>query len=316
MSSDSTITLSRRAVEVFLQLLDRHDQLVLNRDLLRHREVIAELMDFGVMAFETFASEVMVDVMDGQESVEVEIDELEKVARFQCPETGNDRSLPLHEIKLYRLLPRRFCEEIAAQLETEIDPTALDAPLIADEFWFLGNSNLGGANVPVFFARRLTRNLNAVMSALEPRSDTEGGLVLYSGQSPSPHLTLPGRHFAVSLIDALSTETQDAKLVRSYLARIVSGLPSDRSESLFHFDIKSGQLVIRGRQKVFKGVQRDIIGWLWKMRESDQAGFTWAEISKNSHANSRGIDDAFGGKKHRELWIHKFENGHCRLRRD
>jgi hypothetical protein len=314
MSSDSTTTLSRRAAEVFLQLLDRHDQLVLSRDLLRHREAIAELVNFGVMAFETHASEVMVDVMDGQESVEVEIDKLENVARYQCPETGNDRSLPLHEVELYRLQPRRLCEEIAAQLETDIDPKALDTPLIADELWFLGNANLGGATVPVFFARRLNRNLDEVMKALEPRSDTEGGLVLYSGQAPSPHLTFPARHFAVSLADAFSTESTSATLVRPFLNRIVSGLPPDRSDPIFHFDPKSGQLIIRGRKKTFKGVQRDIIAWLWKMRDSDQAGFTWSEISRAANASSRGIDDAFG-KANRENWIERISDGHYRLRR-
>lgn len=60
-----------------------------------------------------------------------------------------------------------------------------------DQFWFLGNANLGGAHLPVFFARSLARNLDAICGALEGRSDTEGGLLLYSGKAPSPHIIFP-----------------------------------------------------------------------------------------------------------------------------
>ncbi len=316
MSSDTGVALTRKAVEFFLQLLNRHDQLVLSRDLIRHRETIAELVSYGLLVFESYASEIMVDVMEGQESVEVEIDEAARVGRFTCPETGRSTSIPLEEIRLYRLFPQRLCEEIAAQLEIEFASQALAAPLIANELWFLGNANLGGANVPVFFARRMGRSIDAVVKALEPRSDTEGGVVLFSGPAPNPCLNLPGRHFAVGLIDTLSTETSDFKLIRPYLARIVSGLPRDRADPLFDFDYKSGLLIIRGREKVFKGIQRDIIRWLWKMRDSDQAGFTWAEISHEADSQSRGIDDAFQGKKKREEWIVKVGAARYRLRRD
>lgn len=313
MSSDSGITISRRSIEIFLGLLERHDQLVVARDLLRHREAVAELLDFGALAFETHASEIMVDVTDGQESVELEIDQDAGVARYLCPETERERTLPLDEVQLFRLQPEKLCAEIVAQLE--IEATA-GTSLLVDAFWFLGNGNFGGANLPVFFARGLARRLDAVIDKLQNRSDTEGGLLLYSGVAPTAHVSFPGRHFAVSLLDALSSETTHAKLVRPYLARIVSGLPPDRADPLFHFDPKSGQLVIRGRKKIFKGIQRDIIGWLWKMRESDQAGFTWAEISSKINTQSRGIDDAFHGKATREQWIEKVDTARYRLRRD
>ena len=133
--------------------------------------------------------------------------------------------------------------------------------------------------------------------------------------APSNHVTFPGRHFAVSLAEALSTETSSATLMRPYLNQVVSGLSPDRSEPLFGFDAKSGELVIRGRKKVFKGIQRDIVAWLWKMRASDEAGFTWAEISEQANASSRGIDDAFHGKAPREEWIERVATGRYRLRR-
>jgi hypothetical protein len=315
MSSKSALILSRHAAGLFLDLLERHDQLVLSRDLLRCRELVKEMVDYGLLAFETHASEIMVDVTDGQESVEVEIDKTAGMARYQCPESGRDRSVPLHEVELYRLLPKRLCEAIAAQLEVgDESQRHLGTPLIPDVFWFIGNADFGGAHLPVFFARSLARNLDATINALQGRSDTDGGLLLYSGMAPGKHLTFPSRHFAVSLADAFSTESTSATLVRPFLNRIVSGLPPDRSDPLFHFDAKSGQLIIRGRKKTFKGVQRDIIAWLWKMRESDQAGFTWSEISRAANASSRGIDDAFG-KANRENWIERVSDGHYRLRR-
>jgi hypothetical protein len=316
MNSESVSTITRRTAEIFLDLLERHDQLVLNRDLLRHQGAVSEMVDFGVLAYETFASEVMIDVTDGQESVEIEIDQAQNVARYLCPETGQDRTLPLDEVQLFRLQPEKLCAEIASQLEIDCALAAYNAPIIADAFWFLGNADFGGANLPVFFARGLARRIDGVIEELQRRSDTEGGLLLYSGKAPNAQITFPGRHFAVGLIDALSTEVTHASLVRPYLVRIVSGLPPNRSDPLFDFDAKSGQLIIRGRKKVFKGIQRDIIAWLWKMRESDQAGFTWGEISKYSHASSRGIDDALGGKSAREQWIDKVDTGRFRLRRD
>ena len=316
MSSESATTLSRRAADLFLDLLERHDQLVLSRDLLRYRELVKEMVDYGLMAFETHASEIMVDVTDGQESVEVEIDKTAGVARYQCPESGRDQSVPVHEVELYRLRPKRLCEAIAAQLGVGVEyADHIETPLLPDVFWFIGNADFGGAHLPVFFARSLVRNLDATINAMQGRSDTNGGLLLYSGIAPSNHITFPGRHFAVSLADAFSTESTSATLIRPYLNRIVSGLPADRSDPLFNFDGKSGELVIRGRKKEFKGIQRDIIAWLWKRRESDQTGFPWVEISKHTNTNSRSIDDAFHGKIYREEWIEKVGPARYRLRR-
>jgi hypothetical protein len=316
MSSESATTLSRRAAGLFLELLERHDQLVLSRDLLRYRELVKEMVDYGLLVFETHASEIMVDVTDGHESVEVVIDKAEGIVRYQCPESGRDLSIPIHEVELYRLRPKRLCEAIAAQLEVGVEYAGhIETPLLPDALWFIGNADFGGAHLPVFFARSLTRNLDATINAMQGRPDTEGGLLLYSGKAPSKQISFPGRHFAVSLADAFSTESTRATLIRPYLNRIVSGLPPDRSAPLFSFEAKSGELFIRGRTKVFKGIQRDIIAWLWKMRESDQAGFTWSEISKNAHANSRGIDDALGSKIERENWIERVSSGHYRLRR-
>ncbi|MBL8450334.1 MAG: hypothetical protein JNM32_10485 [Dechloromonas sp.] len=317
MSSELAQTLSRRAAGLFLDLLERHDQLVLSRDLLRYRELVKEMVEYGLLAFETHASEIMVDVTDGQESVEVEIDKVAGVARYPCPESGRDLSIPLHEVELYRLLPKRLCKTIADQLEVGVEYAGhIETPLLPDVFWFIGNADFGGARLPVFFARSLARNLNAAINAMQGRSDIDGGLLLYSGKAPSNHVTFPGRHYAVSLADAFSTESSNATLVRPFLNRIVSGLPPDRSDPLFSFNAKSGELFIRGRTKVFKGIQRDIIAWLWKMRESDQAGFTWAEISKNANSDSKGIDDAFHGKVTRELWVEKIAAARYRLRRD
>jgi len=317
MSSETATALSRRAAGLFLDLLERHDQLVLSRDLQRYREAVKEMLDYGLLAFETHASEIMVDVTDGQESVEVEIDKAAGVARYQCPESGRDLSIPIHEVELYRLSPKRLCEAIAAQLEVGIEyADHIETPLLPDVFWFIGNADFGGAHLPVFFARSLARNLDTIFNAMQGRSDTDGGLLLYSGKAPSNHLTFPGRHFAVSLADAFSTESTSATLIRPYLNRIVSGLPPDRNDPLFNFDPKSDQLIIRGRKKTFKGVQRDIIAWLWKMRESDQAGFTWSEISRHANTSSRGIDDAFHGKVTRELWVEKIAAARYRLRRD
>ena len=315
MSSESDPPLSRRAAGLFLDLLERHDQLVLSRDLLRNRELVKEMLDYGLLAFETLASEIMVDVTNGQESVEVEIDKAAGVARYQCSESGRYLAIPIHEVELYRIRPKRLCEAIAAQLEVGVEyADHIEMPLLSDVFWFIGNADFGGAYLPVFFARGLSRNLDTIFNAMQGRSDADGGLVLYSGKTPSNHLTFPGRHFAVSLADAFTNESTSAILMRPYLNRIVSGLPPDRSAPLFSFNAKSGQLIIRGRQKTFKGVQRDIIAWLWKMRESDQAGFTWSEISRAANASSRGIDDAFG-KANRENWIERVSDGHYRLRR-
>lgn len=315
MCSEACSTVSRDAAELFLQLLERHDHLVLRRDLLRHGELVTEMVDFGILAFETHASEIMIDVIDGQEAVDVEADRRAGVARYVCPESGRAVSIPLHEVELYRLKPQRLCLAVSEQLEI-VDEFRrhIEAPLMPDQFWFLGNANLGGAHLPVFFARSLARNLDAICGALEGRSDTEGGLLLYSGKAPSPHIIFPGRHFAVALTDVFSTESRSATLIRPYLNQIVSGLSPDRSDPLFSFDDRSGELIIRGRKKVFKGVQRDIIVWLWKMRESDQAGFTWADISSRAGSSSRGIDDAFG-KANREKWIERVSDGRFRLRR-
>ena len=291
--------------------------MVLGRDVLRYRELVEEMVDYGVLAFETYASEIMVDVTDGHESVEVEIDKAAGVARYRCPESGRDLSIPMCEVELYRVRPKRLCEAIADQLEIGDECEGhLDAPLLADVFWFVGNADFGGARLPVFFARSLARNLDAIIDAMQGRSDTDGGLLLYSGMAPSKHITFPGRHFAVSLADAFSTDSTSATLIRPYLNRIVSGLPPDRSDPLFSFNAKLGELFLRGRTKVFKGIQRDIIAWLWKMRESDQAGFAWSEISKNANSDSKGIDDAFHGKATRELWVEKVAAARYRLRRD
>ena len=317
MSSEADRLLSRCAAELFLLLLDRHDQVVLSRDLLRHREVLTEMVEFGAIAFETHASEIVVDVVDGQESVEIEVDKPAGVARYRCPESGRELEVPLYEVELYRLRPSHLCVVIAEQLEIGAEfRHYIEEPLIDEQFWFLGNADFGGAHLPVFFARSLARNIDATISALQDRSDAQGGLLLYSGKAPSAHVEFPGRHFAVNFADALAADATSTKLIRPYLNRIVSGLPPDRSAPLFNFDAKSGELVIRGREKIFKGIQRDIIMWLWKMRESDQAGFTWGEISKNANANSRGIDDAFHGKVARELWVEKVTTARYRLRRD
>ena len=156
MSSESGTTLSRRAAELFLHLLERHDQLVLSRDLLRYRELVEEMVDYGVLAFETHASEIMVNVAEGQESVDVEIDKAAGVACFRCPESGRQLSIPLREIELYRLKPMRLCATIAEQLEIGGEYRRyLETPLLADVFWFIGNADFGGARLPVFFARSL-----------------------------------------------------------------------------------------------------------------------------------------------------------------
>ena len=51
MSSELAQTLSLRAAGLFLDLLERHDQLVLSRDLLRYRELVKEMVEYGLLAF-------------------------------------------------------------------------------------------------------------------------------------------------------------------------------------------------------------------------------------------------------------------------
>lgn len=309
--------LSRRAASLFLQLLERYDHLVLSRVLLRYRELVKEMVDCGVLAFETHASEIMVDVTDGQESVEVEADRVAGVARYRCPESGREISIPLVEVELYRLNPQRLCEALSDQLGI---PTLyrdqLSRPLVADHLWFLGNANFGGANLPVFFARSLARHLAVVIEKLKGGPNVRGGLLLYSGKEPSLAVELPGRHFTVSLNQAFASDQIDAKLNRHFLECIVSGKSAEHSEPIFHFDEGKGELTIRGRKKRFIGKQQSTIAWFWKRRDSDATGFEWNEVQKDTHANSDSLANAMGGVKNRNEWFQQVSHGYYRLRRD
>ena len=186
MSSESALTLSRRAAVLFLDLLGRHDQLVLSRDLIRHRQLVADLLVCGMLVVETYASNIAVDVMDGQESVNVEADLNAGVARYTCPESGREMAIPLCEIQLYRVNLQRLCELMSEQLDIpSMYRDQLGKPLIPNHLWFLGKVNLDGANLPVFFARNLERHLVIILDKLNGRSETEGGVLLYSGSVPN-----------------------------------------------------------------------------------------------------------------------------------
>ena len=319
MSSESATTLSLRAAVLFLALLERHDQLVLSRNLLRYRELVKEMVDYGLLAFETHASEIMVDVTGGQESVELEIDKAAGVARFSCPESGRDLSIPLREVELYRLVPHRLCEEIAAQLAIPSRyQTWLAAPLLTDRLWCLGEAKIGAFHMPVFVARSLRNNLDAVIRSLEERPDLKKGVILYTGRPPDARIGIPSGHVPVSLDNIWITGEERLIINRVLIDRLVTHKLGDAIDSTFSFD-ESGTLTIGDRSRRFKGKQKAIITWFWQHRSSDAAGFSWVDVKADVQSRSDSLANAMGERIDSDFrlddWFELVSRGHHRLLR-
>lgn len=319
MSSESVTPLSLRAAVLFLDLLDRHDQLALNRDLLRYRELVKEMVDYGLLAFETHASEIIVDVTDGQESVGVEIDKAAGVARYPCPESGRDLSIPLHEVELYRLMPHRLCEEIADQLAIPSRYQIwLAAPLLADRLWCLGEAKIGAFHMPVFVARSLRKNLDAVIRSLEERPDLKNGVIFYTGQPPDARIAMPSGHVPVSLDQSWISGEENLIINRVLIDRLVTYKPGDAIDSTFSFDEK-GTLTIGSRSRRFKGKQKAIIAWFWQRRSHDAAGFSWVDIKADVQSRSDSLANAMGERIDSDFrlddWFELVSRGHHRLLR-
>lgn len=319
MSSDSGITISRRSTEIFLGLLERHDQIVLSRDLLRQRDELVEMISLELLLEEAVAPEIMIDVTDGQEAVELELDRSGRFVRYQCPETGRERTLPLHEVMQLRLNPVPILEELSGQLGIpSLYRRQIAKPLVPDRLWFIGHAKFGAMQTPIMIARARGVELEKVFSELESRPDLEHGLILFIGVIPDTRVSMPMGHMAVAIKECL-LETDDRLAInRVYLDRLVTGKPGHVGDSSFNFD-DTGTLTIGNRTKRFKGKQKSIISWFWQRRNHDAAGFAWADIKIDVQSRSDSLANAMGQKAGGDFqlvdWFEQVGHGRYRLLR-
>ena len=172
--------------------------------------------------------------------------------------------------------------------------------------------------MPVFVARSLRNNLDAVIRALMDRPDLKNGVILYTGQPPDARIGIPSGHVPVSLDDIWIIAEESLIINRVLIDRLVTHKPGDAIDSTFSFD-ESGTLTIGDRSRRFKNKQKAIIAWFWQRRNHDAAGFAWVDVKTDVQSRSDSLANAMGERIGSDFqlddWFELVSRGHYRLLR-
>lgn len=276
---------------------------------------VTQLLEHKALVDAGYASHVRVPAFDDEVEVEIEIGTARNCATYRCPETRKRRDIPLEEARLLQISRDWTSKQISDALAIPEHLKRNDV-LMHDTLWKLGACVLDRKVTPIFLARALKTRSDEILHALEQQALEPGAVLLSVYSLPLTQLALPHQMHLVTLNDAFVASEDGYSANLRYLGKLVTGMPvADKQEDThtFKWNNDAGELCLAGRKQTFFKLQAKIINYLWDRRD-DESGSTWCEISSATHAGSRGIDDAMGGKKRREEWIETVSRGRYRLK--
>lgn len=275
---------------------------------------LQELHDAGALHHAGYASHILVPAREDEIEVDIEVDTGNELAWYRCPETRIRRSVPLDEARLLQLAPDWIKDSLCDGLNI---PQHLRRHQVIehDRLWLLGSAIIDRAPTSIYLARSMKTSCDSILQKLGEQTTPPSALVISLNPPPVDSVAFPA-HTHLALLDKLYvTGENSARINIAYLEHLLSGSPDGeaRPDSYLLRHEDSVELCLRGRKGTFSGIQGEIIAFMWENR-AVEGGFSWKEITNKTHAQSRGIDDAMGGKSRRELWVERVSHGKFRIK--
>lgn len=261
------------------------------------------------------ASHIHVPARSEDVEVEIEVDAEHNLAWYKCPETHKRRNVPLDEARLLQISPDWVRQYLMDSLSI---PKHLQRKQVLehDTIWHLGAAVIDRAPANIYLVRALKTRADKILAVLHSQTTPPSALIISFNPPPVSPLALPAQMHLATIANLFVPSENTAVVNIRYLEHLLSGgndVPDAEPASYFRQRDDFAELCLRGRKGTFKKLQAEIIGYLWEHRNVE-SGVSWAEIANAAHSNSRGIDDAMGGKSIREEWIDKISRGRFRLR--
>lgn len=261
-----------------------------------------------------YLSTITVEVFDGEDEVDVEVDEDSGTYSFRRPAGQTARvTRALSEITIYALNIDAWLNEITTIFEIEPSKIAHRRELIAGHLWHLGALRINGSScfVPLYVSRRPKLCSVELEKNLQDIERSSHGIVLMSDYMTST--SLPNQHQGRE-IDALLTDVNNMVTLKGdVLDRMLRGVPDNTSDDRDRYNELTGVLKLRcmATEKTFTGeMQKSVIALFW--RERHQHSLKWSDVRSITKCG-KDPDSVFG-KKVWEQWLERIEGGHGQYR--
>jgi hypothetical protein len=261
-----------------------------------------------------YLSAIPVDVLDGEDEAEVEVDV--DAGTYSFHRLGGQTAKvtrPIAEITVYSFNVDAWLNDITTLFDIEPSKIARQRELIPGHLWHLGDLRVNRSSrfVPLYVSRRPKMCHSEWEQNLRDLERSSHGIVLMTDSKTS--INLPNHH-QVRELDALLTDvTNVVTLKGDVLDRMLRGVPDDAVDDRDRYNEITGALKLRcmAAEKTFKGeTQKSVIALFW--RERHQLSLKWSDVRSSTDCG-KDPDSVFG-KGEWQAWIERVAHGQYRLR--
>jgi hypothetical protein len=255
---------------------------------------------------------IVVPVMDGEEEVEVVVDQDNRTFSYCSPALrGRTITRPLTDVAIFAFNVDIWLDEIAEAFGIEPSHRSRNRNLVEGHLWHVGDVRIGRTHqfAPIYVARRLELCpvdwRKALLDPIRPGQ----GIVLTADVEEDE---LPNDHQVRSLECLLVMEDAESTIDHEILQRLLRGWPSGGSADDEWFTDSTGELKLHGmaEAKIFKNKQKSVIAHFWRQR--NQPSLKWSEVIAATQCG-KDPGSVFGKDVWRD-WLENVEFGLYRIR--
>lgn len=255
---------------------------------------------------------IEVPVMDGEEEVEVVVDQESRTFSYCSPALrGRTITRPLIDLAIFAFNVDIWLDEIAEAFGIEPSHRSRKRNLVEGHLWHVGDVRVGRTHqfAPIYIARRLEYcPVDWRRTLLDPIRPGQG-IVLTADDGEAD---FPNGHQARSLECLLGKEDVDSTIDQEVLQRLLRGVPSGGRADDEWFTQSTGELKLHGmvEAKIFRNKQKSVIAHFWRNR--NQTSLKWSEVISATQCG-KDPGSVFGKDVWRD-WLENVEFGLYRIR--
>jgi hypothetical protein len=300
----------------FLEILEHRPRLDHGSLARRFGGSWAEFIQRGWIYRDGYLTHIDVPFLDGEEDVEVEVDELAGRYYYASPQRRSLRvTRHLSEITLYRIALERWLDDLAEVVGIRPPYRSNPALKLDAHLWHLGDIRISSTNhvSPIFLGRRLDGAPQAHLAAMlsDPIWPGRGMVLVHQ----STGIRLPGDHLLRGLHE-LACVDADTAFDHPALERLLSGNSPVEGKAVEQF-IKGNWVKLPHFDvpRELAPAQLRIIKLMWGKEARPAPEMSWAEVNLAANTGYCSFDDAFASPGVREEFIERVRRGCYRLRR-
>lgn len=260
----------------------------------------------------------MVDYFDNTLEVEIDVDEIKGVYRYQNPQRpGHIVTAPLWEVTLYSANLQKWLDDLSDFIGVAPESRPLSRDLATNHAWCLGEIHVAQGNMPikVILARRQNgQSDHLVKEILDDKFDPGDVIVLVdTASNPKAFGEFPQRSFADFVEFSGGHSTFDRRMLDRILTRGAIQRIEHQSEEFL--DGKWLTLAHLPKPIELTPERLKIVTGAWGQQEKTPPLVSWSEINGKAKTGYVSFDDAFGSESARELIFARVSRGKYRLRR-